>query len=241
LVAHFETLPGFVCLVDTQRLTDGKAREFDAESLSSSSRRRRHTLSSLLASLSSHPSVLFVSQDHPLSISTMGAAVHAGSIVPPGVRRILAGSLSTVAQAATVGVAVLDTGIDLTHPGLNSHQGINCISRIQQLTRAHRRRGNHTVRHHGHEGEGGGGDGEELEDADPNQADGEAHAFSNSFQAADHEQYDPYFSGDPLFDPVLAMDDNNHDTHVTGIIGGRNLEGSVVGVAPATPLCQSTT
>jgi len=43
--------------------------------------------------------------------------------VPTGVRRIGAGT-----AAATVAVAVIDTGIDLRHPALNAQSGANCVA-----------------------------------------------------------------------------------------------------------------
>ncbi len=38
---------------------------------------------------------------------------------------------------------------------------------------------------------------------------------------------------------ALADDDNNHGTHVAGIIAGRNANDALVGVAPGTVICQS--
>jgi subtilisin len=48
--------------------------------------------------------------------------------VPAGVRRIGAVNTTTAAPAADVSVAVLDTGVDLTHPDLNVVPGVNCIA-----------------------------------------------------------------------------------------------------------------
>jgi subtilisin len=46
---------------------------------------------------------------------------------PTGVRRIGAVNATTAAPAADVSVAVLDTGVDLSHPDLNVVAGTNCI------------------------------------------------------------------------------------------------------------------
>jgi subtilisin family serine protease len=47
---------------------------------------------------------------------------------PTGVRRIEAASTTTARQASTANVAVIDTGVDLTHPDLNAVSGKNCVS-----------------------------------------------------------------------------------------------------------------
>jgi subtilisin family serine protease len=44
------------------------------------------------------------------------------------VRRIEAGTATTAHAASSAAVAVIDTGIDLTHPDLNAVSGTNCVS-----------------------------------------------------------------------------------------------------------------
>jgi subtilisin family serine protease len=55
-------------------------------------------------------------------------ALAAGETVPVGMRRIGAVTLTTAHLASTVGVAVLDTGVDLANPDLNAAEGVNCIT-----------------------------------------------------------------------------------------------------------------
>ncbi len=50
-------------------------------------------------------------------------ALAAGQVVPPGIRRVGAASGSNVAPAADVSVAVLDSGVFLSHPDLNVQAG----------------------------------------------------------------------------------------------------------------------
>ncbi|HEX2622047.1 MAG TPA: S8 family serine peptidase [Phototrophicaceae bacterium] len=76
--------------------------------------------------IQSDPMVEFVSIDRP--VYAIGMVPVAGSdSVPTGVRRIGAGTTTTVHEASTVNVAVIDTGIDLTHPDLNAVNGKNCV------------------------------------------------------------------------------------------------------------------
>jgi subtilisin len=49
-----------------------------------------------------------------------------GDNIPPGVRRVGAAVDSTVREASRVNVAVIDTGIALTHPDLNAVAGTDC-------------------------------------------------------------------------------------------------------------------
>jgi subtilisin family serine protease len=77
-----------------------------------------------LAALRADPRVASVEADRPVSAS--------GQIVPDGVERIQANISSTAAidgvdtPRLDVNVAVLDTGIDLTHPDLNVVGGADC-------------------------------------------------------------------------------------------------------------------
>ncbi len=79
-----------------------------------------------LAAVKADPRVQFVSEDKIVEAVGM-APVVAGDGVPTGVLRVGAGDATTVHQASTVNVAVIDTGIDLTHPDLNAVSGKNCV------------------------------------------------------------------------------------------------------------------
>jgi subtilisin len=83
--------------------------------------------SARVAALRSDPRVLFVSEDREVHASGT-APLATGDAAPTGVRRIEAATTTTVHQASTVGVAVLDTGIDLKHTDLAAVSGKNCIS-----------------------------------------------------------------------------------------------------------------
>ncbi|MEK6227261.1 MAG: S8 family serine peptidase, partial [Chloroflexota bacterium] len=79
-----------------------------------------------LARLRADPDIAFVSADRVLhAIGTV--PIKAGDTAPPGVRRIGAATTTTVREASTANVAVIDSGVDLTHPDLNAVNGKNCI------------------------------------------------------------------------------------------------------------------
>ena len=217
LVAEFDALPGFACAVSIEGL-DAEDSYGPRTFLGSGS--RRHTLLSVLDSLRAHPSVLFISQDRPMTISTAGQALHSGAVQTPGPRRIQSASRSTVSQAAMVGVAVMDTGIDLHHPALNSKQGINCIHLLETYVKKYRSR----------DGDSDGGD-SEGESSSRHRSRSSSPLSSSSVYQAPMDETD---------ENVPAQDDNNHGTHVAGIIGALNKQGVVVGVAPGTPVCPST-
>jgi subtilisin len=52
----------------------------------------------------------------------------AGETVPTGIARIGAAATSFAHEASTAAVAVLDTGIDLSHSDLNAQHAINCVT-----------------------------------------------------------------------------------------------------------------
>ena len=176
------------------------------------SRTREEFLTDVVDSIRAHEAVAFVSPNQPLQLDAVTSqAVEAGAYVSTGVRRILAATRSTVNRAANVAVAVLDTGVDLTNENLNVQSGINCI---QLLSRAMR-------------------------------SQTEAHDFS--LTADDFGNVDPArFSREKLnsadsigstsLDDFPAQDDNNHGSHVAGIIGSRNQPNGIIGVAPGTLL-----
>ncbi|MDE3113468.1 MAG: S8 family serine peptidase [Chloroflexota bacterium] len=72
--------------------------------------------------LRSDPRVSSVHDDRDVRLVTPIAAARRGD-VPTGVRRVGGGSV-----AASVAVAVIDTGIDLRHPALDVSSGANCIA-----------------------------------------------------------------------------------------------------------------
>ncbi|MBI5880170.1 MAG: S8 family serine peptidase [Chloroflexi bacterium] len=79
-----------------------------------------------LETLRGDPDVAFISRDGVVRAIGM-VPVAAGDSVPTGVRRIGAGTTTTVHQASNANVAVIDTGVDLTHPDLNAVSGKNCV------------------------------------------------------------------------------------------------------------------
>src|SRR2546426_2029330 len=81
---------------------------------------------SQLARLRADRDVLFVSADRTLhTIGTVPVAP--GDSAPTGVRRIGAATTNTAREASTVNVAVIDSGVDLSHADLNAVSGKNCI------------------------------------------------------------------------------------------------------------------
>ena len=80
-----------------------------------------------LARLRADPDVAFVSADRVLH--TIGVVpIKAGDTAPPGVQRLGAATTTNVREASTSNVAVIDSGIDLSHTDLNAVNGKNCIS-----------------------------------------------------------------------------------------------------------------
>jgi len=79
-----------------------------------------------LARVQSDPNVAFVSEDKEVYAVGMVSVV-SGDFVPTGVRRTDAGTTTTVHQASNINVAVIDTGIDLSHPDLYAVNGKNCV------------------------------------------------------------------------------------------------------------------
>lgn len=78
--------------------------------------------------LEAKPAVVSVEPDRFVE-ATASVPLAQGEPTPPaGVRRIEAATSSTTREASTANVAVIDTGIDLSHPDLNAVSGKNCIT-----------------------------------------------------------------------------------------------------------------
>lgn len=74
-----------------------------------------------------NPLIAFISADR--EVQAIGTVPVTGTdVVPTGVRRVDAGTTTTAQQASTVAIAVIDTGVDLSHPDLNARNGKNCIN-----------------------------------------------------------------------------------------------------------------
>lgn len=198
LLMELVTLPGSVLLVNLVGVDDDGLVDSD---------RRAAFLQSLLDGIRSHPAVLFLSTNRLLSLSGSTDSVRGGAYVPPGVRRIHAGSRSTTSRPADVAVAVMDTGINLNSQFINARHGINCIAMVDKMTKRYQ------------------------------QASADLEWLNRESDSLVYEsESDAWAEPSDRIDHPLADDDNNHGTHVAGIIGGLNKAGSVVGVAPGTIL-----
>jgi subtilisin family serine protease len=79
-----------------------------------------------LKSVQQNPDVAYVQPD--VTFTAAGwSALAPGETEPVGLRRIGAATLGLVHASSGVGVAVVDTGIDLSNSDLNAVSGINCI------------------------------------------------------------------------------------------------------------------
>ena len=76
--------------------------------------------------LRADPEVAFVTPDRRVE-ALDDVPLAAGDSAPAGVRRMQAATTTTARQASGANVAVIDTGIDLSHPDLNAADGKNCV------------------------------------------------------------------------------------------------------------------
>ena len=77
--------------------------------------------------LESDPAVAFVQQDRYVQASDWVPRVAGEPRPPTGIRRIVAAKGTDVREAAQPSVAVIDTGVNLSHPDLRVQDGKDCV------------------------------------------------------------------------------------------------------------------
>ena len=86
-----------------------------------------HLTEEQAARLRDDPAVASVTPDRPFH--ALGeVALSPGETAPSGVLRMGVAAAGLAREASSANVAVLDTGIDLSHPDLNAVQGVNCVT-----------------------------------------------------------------------------------------------------------------
>ena len=75
--------------------------------------------------LRGHPGVAFVVPDREVGVQAI-VPMQPGDSAPTGVQRVEAATTTVVHEASPVNVAVIDSGIALSHPDLNAVAGKNC-------------------------------------------------------------------------------------------------------------------
>jgi subtilisin len=126
-VVVYDTPPGSPFPVQAETAARERAYGFRSE------HRFRHAIDGFSARLTAgqaralrrDPEVAMVSADRLLNAARVPPA--AGDSVPTGVARIGGSGPAGVHEAGAAAVAVIDTGIDLSHPDLDARPGINCI------------------------------------------------------------------------------------------------------------------
>ena len=78
--------------------------------------------------LRADPDVAYVTPDRTVKASGVVPLAGGEPTPPSGIRRMGAATATTVRQSSGTGVAVIDTGIDLSHPDLNAVGGTNCVT-----------------------------------------------------------------------------------------------------------------
>ncbi len=78
--------------------------------------------------LEAEPAIVSLEPDRRVEAFGSGPLAPGEPTPPAGVRRIEAATTSTAREASSVNVAVIDTGIDLSHPDLNAATGTNCVT-----------------------------------------------------------------------------------------------------------------
>lgn len=73
------------------------------------------------------PDVAFVGEDRRAEVSAQVPLASGEPLPPTGVRRLRASTRSTTREASSSSVAVIDTGIRLSHPDLNAAGGMDCV------------------------------------------------------------------------------------------------------------------
>ena len=78
--------------------------------------------------LRADPNVASVAEDRIVRAAAAVPLAPGEPLPPTGVRRIETATSATARERSSVGVAVLDTGVDLDHPDLDAVHGTNCIA-----------------------------------------------------------------------------------------------------------------